>query len=60
MTYRVVGHYCPTDCTPFVDSRPEVSEVECATLAEAESMLLWYPGGKIVPVQLPVEKGDKA
>lgn len=46
--YLVRGNYCPTDANPEKDAQQVVSEVRCQTLAEAQTMLLWYPGGKII------------
>ena len=52
-SYIVRGRYTPTDFSYFTDQpdlpySDEVTEVECDSLAEAEAMLLWYPGGEIV------------
>lgn len=47
----VVGHFCATDATPFEDSETERTAVVVATREEAETWLLWYPDGEIVPVR---------
>jgi len=46
--YLVRGHYCATDANPDTDAQEKVSEVRCTTLEEAKTMLLWYPGGRII------------
>lgn len=52
LLFVVVGRYCPTDATPFEDSETTRSAVVVGTLEAAESWLLWYPDGEIVPAQL--------
>ena len=46
--YLVRGNYCPTDANPEKDAHTVVSEVRCQSLEEARTMLLWYPGGRII------------
>ena len=48
MTDEVVGRYCPTDANPETEAADEETREVCATRAEVESLLLWYPGGRIV------------
>lgn len=51
--YIVKGHYCPTDANPEKDATEEIIEVGCRTLKEARTMLLWYPGGRIIEKAKP-------
>jgi hypothetical protein len=45
--FWVNGHYCPTDCNPETDARPELTVEWADTREEAETLLLWYPDGVI-------------
>lgn len=51
MIYVVVGRYCATDANPETDAEDRETAEICESRADAETMLLWYPGGTIIPVR---------
>lgn len=48
--YAVVGHYCATDANPNTDADDYETALLADTHEEAEEMLSWFPGGRIVPI----------
>jgi len=61
-SYIVVGHYCPTDANPYEDIEGTlgvldqyVSAEVVPTLADAETLLLWYVDGRIISTKYEIE-----
>ncbi len=60
LLYALVGHYSPTDSTPFVDQKGEAGKLDIwvgielfHSRKDAEAALSWYPDGVIVQVLAP-------
>jgi hypothetical protein len=48
--YAVIGRYCPTDANPETEAVEVETRELCVSREEAETLLLWYPGGRIEEV----------